>query len=277
MNGKNLGWPSNYTEISATRPVLNVLRRLLDNRFVHCKGHKQQYGPALPGNRYLPKPAEAYEFWDRQTGRPFSRDFLVGEAADDITRERVRREVLKILQWQGKTRFAAKFTGPARIGFLNSLFPDAYFVHVIRDGRAVVNSLLNVGFWKQKGGFSSPFWHNGLTTRDLKEWAAADHDAAVLAALQWRKIITVAQTESRRLAPERYLEVRYEDFVAAPAAIIRTVEEFAKLRAPQGRASFETDLRVENMNNKVFPRSASADLAQANALISPTLKALGYV
>jgi hypothetical protein len=41
--------------------------------------------------------------------------------------------IQRILFWQGKERFAAKFTGPGRIAYLRSLFPDARYIHLTRE------------------------------------------------------------------------------------------------------------------------------------------------
>lgn len=157
---KDLAWPTNYTALFPRLPQLNSVRRLIDNRRVQLVGRKNQYGRPRFGNRALPVPNEAYEFWNMYGDSRFARDYLQLRP-DERTRNQLTRAVDALVSWQGKKRFAAKLTGPPRIEFLSTVFPDALFVHVVRDGRAVVHSLLNVAFWRQKGGLENRFWSGG--------------------------------------------------------------------------------------------------------------------
>ena len=75
----------------------------------------------------------------------------------------MRATVAGVLRYHGKARFAAKLTGPARISYVSSIFPEARFVHVVRDGRAVVQSLMKVEFWGARDRMTRPAWENGLT------------------------------------------------------------------------------------------------------------------
>ena len=102
---------------------------------MHLYGHKKQYGSAPRYNLWLPQPDEAYEFWNAYAGVPFSQDTLHQRICDPADRAALREAVHRVVFWQGRSRFAAKLTGPPRIGFLHSVFPDARFVHLVRDGR----------------------------------------------------------------------------------------------------------------------------------------------
>jgi len=42
-----------------------------------------------------------------------------------------------------------------RIGFLQAIFPDAKFIHIVRDGCAVANSRMNAPFWKGWQGLNT--------------------------------------------------------------------------------------------------------------------------
>ena len=52
------------------------------------------------------------------------------------------------MKYQGKREFIAEYSGWSRIAFFNEIFPHCRFIHIVRDGRAVANSLLNVSYWK---------------------------------------------------------------------------------------------------------------------------------
>jgi hypothetical protein len=88
---------------------------------------------------------------------------------------------------------------------LERLFPDAAWVHLVRDGRDAALSFLAL-----PEGFSGKTW-------------ALPHSAAQFAA-RWRTEILAA----RRLGGH-YLELRYEDLVAEPERELRRVCEHASL------------------------------------------------
>ena len=76
---------------------------------------------------------------------------------------------MKQLLVRKRNRLLIKITGWPRIGYLNEIFSDAKFIHILRDGRAVANSLINVEFWR---GWQCPQnWRFGrLTEKQQKEW-----------------------------------------------------------------------------------------------------------
>jgi hypothetical protein len=74
-------------------------------------------------------------------------------------------------------------------------FPNARFIHLIRDARSVAASLL----------------------RGSKGWAADwAPNTATDAAFMWAERVRAGQAIGERLGPERYLELRYEDLRSAP-------------------------------------------------------------
>lgn len=91
--------------------------------------------------------------------------------------------------------------------FIALLYPDARFVHLVRDGRQVVRSL-GESF---SGGFA---------------WAG---DTVAARARLWASLVTRARRAGRALPHDRYLELRYEDLCAAPRAALGRVLAFAGL------------------------------------------------
>jgi len=114
-------------------------------------------------------------------------------------------------QATGKPRVAEKTPGNVFwFGPLHHLFPDSPLVHVIRDGRDVVASLLGID-WRGPDGQPVPF------TRDAR--AAAEYwVASVRAGRQ-------AAARDPGLAG-RYVEVRYERLVADPEGELRRLLAF---------------------------------------------------
>jgi omega-hydroxy-beta-dihydromenaquinone-9 sulfotransferase len=273
----HLAWPSNYCRLFPRALWVNAVRAVLDNRLIGLYGRKEQYGPVPPLNAWLPQPDEAYEFWDLYSGVPFSRHTLNGVRCDASARSRLRGAAASVVEWQRRRRFSAKLTGPPRIEFLESAFPGARFVHVIRDGRAVSHSLLRVRFWRSKGGLEEPFWHDLLPSGDLGLWERAGRDPGVLAALQWKRIIELARHEAATLPPERYLEVKYEAFTSAPHEILAGL--INALGLPDDAAihrSLDEGPSLENMNAKFRSDFDTEALASITSVMEPLLGELGY-
>jgi hypothetical protein len=95
------------------------------------------------------------------------------------------------------------------LSLLERLFPDALWVHLVRDGRDAALSFLEL-----PAGFSGRTW-------------AQPRTAAQFAA-RWRTEIEAARRLGRHVG-HRYLELRYEDLVAEPERELRRVCEHASL------------------------------------------------
>ena len=95
---------------------------------------------------------------------------------------------------QGKIRYADKTPGYVlHIPMLARLFPESVFVHLVRDGRDVACSFLELG------------------------WA----DTVEVAALHWRLRVLRGRHAGLALPSHRYHELRYEDLVADPEGSLR--------------------------------------------------------
>ena len=273
-----LGWLSNYSDTWPAWPSLNILCPLLDNRLIKFRGKKKQYDQVALGNRFLPQPVEAYNFWDMYTERNFSGSFLLGEKATPDEAARVIRQIEQVLRYQRKKRFATKLTGPARIGYLSSIFNDAIYVNVVRDGRAVVHSLLNVKFWREKGGFEGPFWQGGLTEVEIKCWIDSHKDPAVLGALQWNKILELTQEEALNLEPEQLLTVKYEDYVSNPSDVLSSIYLATGVKPPADTLDqSESAPLITNLNTKYIDDMPYETINQITEIMRPMLVANGYM
>ncbi|MFK5948090.1 MAG: sulfotransferase, partial [Methylococcales bacterium] len=224
-----LGWPSNYSRKFPSLPKLGLILRLTDNKFINLSGQKKQYNHVMIANKVLPKPAEAYEFWNHYTEIDFARQYLVDQSATPECINRLNSAVSSILYWEGKKVFSAKLTGPSRIHFLRSVFPDAKFIHVVRDGRAVVHSMLNSSAWSSRNFLDQPWWKGGLTDTDIKKWNYSNKNPAVLAALQWNKIIDISQQESIECNKNNYQEIKYEQFIESPYNSVKKLYDWCNL------------------------------------------------
>ena len=88
------------------------------------------------------------------------------------------------------------------IGLLAELFPQARFVHQVRDGRNVALSYADVPFGPK---------------------------TVASAARLWAGRVAAGMRDGRPLGPERYSELRYEDLVSSPESEIRRLCAFLDL------------------------------------------------
>lgn len=104
----------------------------------------------------------------------------------------------------GKTRWGDKTPGyVSRMSFIHKLLPEATFIHIIRDGRAVAVSLNDA-------------WRSSGRSKSISE-----------AATWWMTKIAKARREAERVP--FYLEIRYEELVVDPASTLRSICDFIDL------------------------------------------------
>jgi hypothetical protein len=111
----------------------------------------------------------------------------------------------------GKPRWGDKTPMYMRhLGLIDELFPDAQYVHLIRDGRDAALAFLDMP--------------PGVVT---KTWAHPRSAAGF--ACEWRTEVRRAQALGRKAGTTRYLEVRYEELVADTEGVTRSICDFAAL------------------------------------------------
>jgi hypothetical protein len=195
------------------------------------------------------RPGEQYRFWDEFAygfSEP-SRDLL----GTDVT-ARVKKQVraaLTPMLTPRRHRLLAKITGWPRIGFLQEIFPDARFIHILRDGRAVASSLLHIDFWKGWQGPSG--WRAGpLTAEDEAAWEASNRSFVTLAGLEWRIQMRAMEAARQALSEHEFLEIKYEEFCNRPLETCRQVLEFAELSSSPAFERAIKSASIRNMSNR---------------------------
>ena len=155
---------------------------------------------------------------------PQTEDMRNEDNATEMERRRLKTFFGLRRALSGKPRFLNKHPQNSfRIRYLNRIFPNACFVHLIRDGRATVLSNIKQvqrDSYRQKlpfGGFPKPPGWQGLLGGS---WL-------VKFAHLWDATIRVIREDVERLGiQDRYLEVRYEDFCGDPGNVLEQVDRF---------------------------------------------------
>lgn len=170
-------------------------------------------------------------------------------------------------QLEGKTRWGEK---TPRNGFwmdeIHALFPDAQFIHIVRDGR-----------------------DQAIDISDSLLWPNAVYSGASL----WQRYVEAIRGYAGQLPASAFMEVRYEDMCAAPEAVIRRlcgflgVEFEAPMLSPHAtraaRAWSTHPLHAKTAQpistrycGMYKTRLPAGDVAAVEALIGDTLQLLGY-
>ncbi len=158
-------------------------------------------------------PALAKLWLEFQTAhRPVLESYHLSEAEVNRLFARLIAELLDSYRLKaGKPRVAEK--SPNNVFYfphLHVLFPESPLVHVIRDGRDVVCSLLSMNWVESVTG--EPLTYTRSAAAAAAYWAEAVRSG--------RKLLE--NEDSRR----RYLELRYEDVVNRPEETLRALFEF---------------------------------------------------
>ena len=185
-------------------------------------------------------PHEADAFW-----MTYFRDYYNYMAENDYTEEMAayfRKKVLQVQNLWGRPRFVNKnLQNSFRVRLLNLIFPDAKFIHIIRDGRAVAFSLLN----KRADGATSPILLVGF--KDIRDKYQLNRSELYNYGLAWKEYVTKAR-EATAIAKGRYYEVRYEKLVREPYNELRNIIDFCEL---DWYSKFEEKIpATQNMNEK---------------------------
>ncbi|MBV1905163.1 MAG: sulfotransferase [Pseudomonadales bacterium] len=121
-----------------------------------------------------------------------------------------------------------KYTGWSRLEFFEKIFPEAKFIHVVRDGRAVANSWLQKTWWSGYRGPDQWLW-GPLSEEHMAIWKKHNYSFVALAGICWIKLIESYNRASEGMSADRYLEIKYEDFIRSPTLESKAILDFSGL------------------------------------------------
>jgi len=272
-------------EVLCRHPAVGFVSNIED-RFSLPVGASRWNGPlyrrlpaaATQKSRVRYAPSEAYRVLAREVS-----PLLVSPPRDlgaaDLTpwlQRRLRSFFLERARAQGVDTFLHKFTGWPRVGLLRAAFPSARFIHVVRDGRAVANSWLQMPWWL---GYEGPdHWQWGPLPSDLAaEWDASGQSFVVLAGLLWRMLVDAFEAARAGVARGDWLEVRYEDVAAKPRESFASMLAFCRL---PWDATFERGFERHTFTasrSDAFRRDLDpADVERLSRILASSLARCGY-
>lgn len=233
-----LCWFSNYTDRYPTLKRLPIIHKVLDIPFLGERLKKNIINSS--GGKLSISHSEGGNIFHSYCG--LRHDVRVTENNRDIESEaRLKGIILDHLHFTGKRRFINKQTANTqRLRFLNSIFDDAYFVHIIRDGRAVAASLFNVFWWN-----NTVIWWLGKTPL---EWEKEGKEPIQLCGLHWKRDVQEI-LQNKVIFEERYIEIRYEDLVQDVHKTVLKIAHFCELENSEVFVQ-ELPCKLTDMNYK---------------------------
>ncbi len=224
----------------------------------------------------------------------------------------IRKRFARILAEGGGQRLLEKTpTNSLRVPFVEQVFPDAVYVHVMRNGYDCAASIRS--YWLNStsgvangriGDKKSILWQRfaeaeprqvpfylwellarllpGRPGEPKTMWGprlpgmaqmVRDMDLIEVAGLQWRECVERGAIDGRALGPKRYMEIRLETLT------LERVAEVLKHCGLDMVPEVEANFRAEFDSGKHLSRRTSLSAADRSALrrvITPTMQWLGY-
>ena len=223
-------------------------------------------------------PTEAYQLIARNVSPIYVRPYR-DLTADDLTpwmKERFYNFFHQHYKKYGKPAFIHKYTGWSRIGFFSDIFPEAKFIHIVRDGRAVASSWLQMRWWGGYEGIDNWLW-GPLSDADREEWDDSGNSFVTLAGLSWRMLMDSYDHSSSALEEDRYLMIRYEDFLKSPVEQMERVLKFSGLEWTKSFESQFNRFDIRKSRQRAFEKDlTSGQLKALEKCLSEKLNKYGY-
>jgi len=281
-----------HSDIAYTTPSINAFLSLLNNINIepHFGGRwllyldytlknipprfiprflRGPYDGSIEGD-LLPDAVEDYCIWQRFEEK--FKDYYL--AASDVTSSWgsfIESAIQFHLACFSRSRYLSKRpSNSLRISFISKIFPDSQFIHFIRDGRAVANSLLQrrqqtgkTNWW----GAKPPGWKRML-----------DKPPIVQCGWQWQTIVDIVARDAQAFLDEqRYLQISYENLMANPFEVLESVLAFCRLDVTEFAPSLERYAsQLQSRNYKWKTQLSTHHQSLLESTIGDTLHAYGY-
>lgn len=156
-----------------------------------------------------------------------------------------------------------------RVPLLHQIFPRARFVFLIRDGRAVADSLSRVDWWE-----NSYVWWYGDTPAS---WRAEGRDPWEICARNWVEEVNAIEAGLQTVPSDQVIRLRYEDLVTDAASAFERVADFAGLPDDATWRRSLATLPISDQNEGWKTRLEPAVVEKVTAIQRPELERCGYV
>lgn len=172
-------------------------------------------------HRLMPWPVEGENIYAR-AGIP-----LFGDAKHDLNEasaQQLYKTMQKLAQQQGvDVMLSKRVANNRRIPWLKKAFPEAKFIHLVRDGRDVAYSFSQVSWWNEQ----TRIWWANKTMQEM------NHDGwsnLSVTAKTWVEAVRTVENDLESIHPDQILRINYEDLLAQPMLVLNKILAFMHLK-----------------------------------------------
>lgn len=226
-----------------------------------------------PESRLIPQPTESYRGLAAATDGLFvaPRELSAAELTPEA-RRRLRELAARHAAAQHRPRFLMKHTGFPRVAYLRAAFPDARFIHVVRDGRAVAASLCKVDWWSGEGQWG---WGR-LSDEDRRAYVDSGYHELVLAGLYWKVLMEHYERAREETPADVLLEVRYDALVARPQETLAELLRFVQLPPDPTFDARVAATRLFPEDDRWKKGLSKEEISMLEATLAPSLRQHGF-
>lgn len=222
----DVGYISNYLRRTPSLPWLGALNRV-PRRWDHLQkqvwfgGGSEAYSYNRKRSwldRLAPQPVEGEPVFTHAGFRQFPWE---PQAAPDERADRLRQTLRHLSRSAGTPTVVSKrIANNRRVAELLQACPDARFLAIVRDGRAVAASLAKVDWWED-----DPLWWD-VDGRSPRTLVAQGADPWELCARNWVEDMRSVEEGLEAVPSDRVMRLRYEDITAAPHDLMLEIADF---------------------------------------------------
>jgi len=236
---KDLAWFSQHDvrELSSKEflEFLDLRRRLYDMRGFKIQGPTYGYNSRMTSSIQVPQ--EFGIFWNQTFKENFTKDL---PTMDPVAKS-LKTVISNLLTKKNKNRFLNKSPGNSmRIKYINKIFPGSIFINIIRDGRAVIESMMRIASRSKNGYF-------GISLKKQMQW---NYDVLERHARQWIEVNEEIQNAKNSLNPEQYYEVKYENLTSNGKEILKELCKFCEI---DEKDLFQKEIKKVEANGLITP------------------------
>ncbi len=181
----------------------------------------------------------------------------------------LRRRFEQFRKRAGAEIFLSKRTANnRRIRLLASIFPHARYVHLLRDGRDVAQSLSTVEWWD-----NHTVWWDGRTALEMER---AGEPRLSICARNWVRETQELETQLAPIDPASILALRFEELLNDPVAHLERVVRFLGLDFTAPYAEAIKSLKLRPVRARWAQEWDAAQLECVLKEAQPMLQRLGY-
>lgn len=192
-----------------------------------------------------------------------------GELPDRATAERLRRRFERMRRRANAAVFLSKRTANnRRIPYLSTVFPAARYVHLVRDGREVTQSLSAVEWWD-----GHTVWWDGRTPVEMER---SGESRLSICARNWVRELEELRAQLQAIPPGRLLELRFEDLLREPIVQLERVVRYLGLEFTQQYHAAIASLQLRPVRARWGSEWDDQQLETVLRETRPMLRQLGY-